>query len=122
MARPNAFAQPEWKEKAFGRSVQYGFSDARPIKAQREGLPIFAFRDDILQGIQEHRILILSAETGSGKTTQVTQYLAEAGWTSKARPSFRCVAMPHAPSAAAHSPTVFASDLASDDAGIALAH
>lgn len=90
MARPGAFAQPEWKEKAFGRSTQYGFSDARPIKEQREGLPIFAFRDDILRGIREHRILILSAETGSGKTTQVTQFLAEAGWTAKVRRPPHC--------------------------------
>jgi hypothetical protein len=57
--------------------------DARPIKEQREGLPIFAFRTQILQGVKDHQIIILSAETGSGKTTQVTQYLAEAGWTSK---------------------------------------
>jgi HrpA-like RNA helicase len=55
------------------------------MKEQREGLPIFPFRDDIIRGVAENKILILSAETGSGKTTQVTQYLAEAGWTSKVR-------------------------------------
>lgn len=59
--------------------------DARPIQEQREGLPIFAFREQILQGVKDHQIIILSAETGSGKTTQVTQYLAESGWTSKVR-------------------------------------
>lgn len=66
--------------------------DARPIQEQREGLPIFAFREQILQGVKEHQIIILSAETGSGKTTQVTQYLAESGWVSKVRHSpLQCV-------------------------------
>lgn len=78
-----AFAQPEWKDKAFGKATSFGFNDTRPIKEQRESLPIFPFRDDIIRGVAENKILILSAETGSGKTTQVTQYLAEAGWTSK---------------------------------------
>ena len=82
-----AFAQPEWKEKALGKATTFGFNDTRPIKEQREGLPIFAFRDDIIRGIMENKIMILSAETGSGKTTQVTQYLAESGWTSKVRPA-----------------------------------
>lgn len=68
--------------------------DARPIQQQREGLPIFAFREQILQGVKEHQIIILSAETGSGKTTQVTQYLAEAGWTSKAHPPHSSMHVP----------------------------
>lgn len=61
----------------------FGFQDARPIKEQRMGLPIYPFREQILQGVKDNQIIILSAETGSGKTTQVTQFLAEAGWTSK---------------------------------------
>lgn len=88
MARPSAFAQPEWKEKALGKAVMFGFQDSRPIKEQRMGLPIFPFREQILEGVKENQIIILSAETGSGKTTQVTQYLAEAGWTSKVRHTF----------------------------------
>lgn len=92
MARPSAFAHPEWKEKSLGKAVMFGFQDSRPIKEQRMGLPIFPFREQILQGVKDNQIIILSAETGSGKTTQVTQYLAEAGWTSKVRlASQRCV-------------------------------
>ena len=79
----SAFAQPEWKEKALGKATTFGFNDVRPIKEQREGLPIFSFRDDIIKGVADNKIIILSAETGSGKTTQVTQYLAESGWTTK---------------------------------------
>ena len=31
------------------------------------------------------QVLVVIGETGSGKTTQMTQYLAEAGYTSKGR-------------------------------------
>ena len=31
--------------------------------------------------MQENQILVVIGETGSGKTTQITQYLAEAGFT-----------------------------------------
>lgn len=50
------------------------------IKQQRESLPIFAFRDQLIDAIQQNQILIVVGETGSGKTTQRTQYLAEAGF------------------------------------------
>ena len=39
------------------------------IKAQRESLPMFDMRDDILAAIRDHQILIIVGETGSGKTT-----------------------------------------------------
>lgn len=51
------------------------------IKAQRESLPMFDMRDDILAAIRDHQILIIVGETGSGKTTQVPQYLHEIGYT-----------------------------------------
>ena len=50
------------------------------IQQQRESLPIFAFRDQLIDAIRQNQILIVVGETGSGKTTQLTQYLAEAGF------------------------------------------
>lgn len=35
--------------------------------------------------MHENQILIVIGETGSGKTTQITQYLAEAGYTSRGK-------------------------------------
>lgn len=57
------------------------FSRAKTIKEQREFLPIFSVRDDLLTVIRDNRIVVIVGETGSGKTTQLTQYLHEAGYT-----------------------------------------
>ncbi|CDW55458.1 pre mRNA splicing factor ATP dependent [Trichuris trichiura] len=50
------------------------------IAETRKSLPIYPFREDILQAISEHQIIIVEGETGSGKTTQIPQYLYEAGY------------------------------------------
>ena len=42
---------------------------------------MFDMRDDILAAIRDQQILIIVGETGSGKTTQVPQYLHEIGYT-----------------------------------------
>lgn len=43
----------------------------------RQKLPIFAYRSKILATLAEHRVMILVGETGSGKTTQIPQYIFE---------------------------------------------
>ncbi|OQV17529.1 putative pre-mRNA-splicing factor ATP-dependent RNA helicase DHX16 [Hypsibius exemplaris] len=51
------------------------------MKETRESLPIFPFRESLLAAIKEHQVLIIEGETGSGKTTQIPQYLYEDGFT-----------------------------------------
>ena len=51
------------------------------IDAVRKGLPVYAFRDELLSAINDHQILIIVGETGSGKTTQIPQFLYEAGYS-----------------------------------------
>ncbi|XP_038227267.1 pre-mRNA-splicing factor ATP-dependent RNA helicase DHX16 isoform X3 [Dermochelys coriacea] len=49
----------------------------------RRSLPVYPYRQDLLAAIAEHQILIIEGETGSGKTTQIPQYLYEEGYTEK---------------------------------------
>jgi pre-mRNA-splicing factor ATP-dependent RNA helicase DHX16 len=55
-------------------------SDSK-IEATRKSLPVYEYRDELLEAIAQHQVLIVEAETGSGKTTQLPQYLHEAGYT-----------------------------------------
>lgn len=43
-------------------------------------LPITVYRGEILNAIETNQATVISAETGAGKSTQVPQYLAEAGY------------------------------------------
>ncbi|GJZ06214.1 pre-mRNA-splicing factor ATP-dependent RNA helicase DEAH7 [Tanacetum coccineum] len=49
--------------------------------SQRQYLPIFSIRDELLQVIRENQVIVVVGETGSGKTTQLTQYLHEDRYT-----------------------------------------
>ena len=41
------------------------------MREQREGLPIYKLKDDLMDAISKNRILVVIGETGSGKTTQM---------------------------------------------------
>uniref|UniRef100_A0AAF5PX96 RNA helicase n=1 Tax=Wuchereria bancrofti TaxID=6293 RepID=A0AAF5PX96_WUCBA len=46
----------------------------------RKSLPVYTYRDEFIQAVHDHQVLIIEGETGSGKTTQLPQYLYEAGF------------------------------------------
>lgn len=50
----------------------------KSIQETRKSLPIFNFRQALLDAIENHQVLVIEGETGSGKTTQIPQYLYEA--------------------------------------------
>lgn len=57
------------------------FSRTKSLKEQRQYLPAFACREELLQVIRENQAVVVVGETGSGKTTQLAQFLHEEGYT-----------------------------------------
>lgn len=57
------------------------FAKKKTILQQRQYLPVFAVRQELLNVIRENSVVIIVGETGSGKTTQLTQYLHEEGYS-----------------------------------------
>lgn len=76
-----ALRVPGTKEKDKGPELSEQERRKLSIQETRKSLPIFPFREDLLQAIADHQVLIVEGETGSGKTTQIPQYLYEAGYT-----------------------------------------
>ncbi|KAK8542519.1 hypothetical protein V6N13_136907 [Hibiscus sabdariffa] len=77
----------DFKEDAkFSQHLKKGeavseFAMSKSIAEQRQYLPIYSVRDELLQVIRENQVVVVVGETGSGKTTQLTQYLHEDGYT-----------------------------------------
>ncbi|KAK0505804.1 P-loop containing nucleoside triphosphate hydrolase protein [Armillaria luteobubalina] len=76
---------PKWKEQTFNKATTFGEITTLSIQDQRKSLPIYKLRDPLLQAIEQHQVLIVVGDTGSGKTTQMVQYLAEAGFADRGR-------------------------------------
>lgn len=68
----------EWKKQA--KFESYGIKSKLSVQEQRESLPVFQSRDELLKSIRDNNFVVIVGETGSGKTTQITQYLAEDGY------------------------------------------
>ena len=79
---PKAPEAPEWKRVTQSKNQSLGKRTSMSIKEQRESLPVFKFRKQLLDAINDNQLLIVVGETGSGKTTQLSQYLAEGGYAS----------------------------------------
>jgi pre-mRNA-splicing factor ATP-dependent RNA helicase DHX38/PRP16 len=73
----NKFAQ-HLKKDGGGAS---SFSKSKTMREQREYLPAFAVREDLLRVIRDNQVVVVVGETGSGKTTQLTQFLHEDGYS-----------------------------------------
>ncbi|KAH7337185.1 pre-mRNA splicing factor [Rhizoctonia solani] len=69
------------KDSALRAQIEEAEKKAQSIDQTRKSLPIYTYREQLLEAIETHQVLIVVAETGSGKTTQLPQYLHEAGYT-----------------------------------------
>ncbi|KAL7238100.1 hypothetical protein ACSBR2_004236 [Camellia fascicularis] len=81
----SAYDMPDWKKDAFGKALTFGQRSKLSIQDQRHSLPIYKLKNELIQAVHDNQVLVVIGETGSGKTTQTTQYLAEAGYTTKGK-------------------------------------
>ncbi|KAH0453564.1 hypothetical protein IEQ34_017888 [Dendrobium chrysotoxum] len=81
----SAYDMPEWKKDAYGKALTFGQRSKLSIQDQRQSLPIYKLKKELIQAVHDNQVLVVIGETGSGKTTQVTQYLAEAGYTTRGK-------------------------------------
>src|SRR5688572_15472024 len=56
-----------------------------PVIQFPEDLPISARREEILEAVRAHQVLVIAGETGSGKTTQLPKICLAAGLADKGR-------------------------------------
>lgn len=69
------------EQKAMMERLSAAEAKAKSIDDTRKSLPIYQYRDQIIEALKQYQVLIIVGETGSGKTTQLPQYLHEAGFT-----------------------------------------
>lgn len=69
------------KEKQEEQKISEHQKARLTIEETKKSLPVYPFREALIEAIKNYQILIVEGETGSGKTTQIPQYLHEAGFT-----------------------------------------
>ncbi|KAF2134510.1 P-loop containing nucleoside triphosphate hydrolase protein [Dothidotthia symphoricarpi CBS 119687] len=55
----------------------------KTIQDTRKSLPVYKYREELLEALSNHQVLVVVGETGSGKSTQIPQFVAAAGYTEK---------------------------------------
>jgi pre-mRNA-splicing factor ATP-dependent RNA helicase DHX16 len=68
------------EERLMAQQLLAAERKAKTIEEKRKTLPVYAYRQTFLDAVKEYQVLIIVGETGSGKTTQLPQYLYEDGY------------------------------------------
>jgi HrpA-like RNA helicase len=53
--------------------AQSDFAKTKTMQEQRQFLPIYDVREELMGIVRENNVIVVVGETGSGKTTQLTQ-------------------------------------------------
>ena len=53
-------------------------------------LPVYQFKEKLLDAVSKNQIVVVEGETGSGKTTQIPQFLVEAGYADQGSTTVAC--------------------------------
>eukprot|EP00392_Amoebophrya_sp_AT5.2_P011095 g11170.t1 len=69
------------KQQKFDRELAEAYVEnyerRHALQAQRNDLPVAEFKNEVIRLVEDHRVSVVSGSTGSGKTTQVPQYVLE---------------------------------------------
>ncbi|KAK7712032.1 hypothetical protein SLS57_007907 [Botryosphaeria dothidea] len=71
------------EQQRLAQQITAAEAKAKSIQETRKSLPIYSWKDQMMEAIANYQTIVIVAETGSGKTTQIPQFLHEAGYTSK---------------------------------------
>jgi len=66
---------------------------AQELLKLRQKLPIYSHADEIRQKFHDHGVLLLVGETGSGKSTQIPQFLVDETWNRRQNGVGGCIAI-----------------------------
>ncbi|KAF5209341.1 DEAH-box ATP-dependent RNA helicase prp22 [Clavispora lusitaniae] len=69
--------QSKGKEQASYSKSRKNVSKSSDLAQSRKRLPVYAMREQLLSAVRDNQFVIVVGETGSGKTTQIVQYLYE---------------------------------------------
>lgn len=56
------------------------FNRLKKLRKTQSELPIYRYKEELLQKLRNNRVILIAGDTGCGKSTQVPQYVLEAGY------------------------------------------
>ena len=72
MALPHCAAQAEENTRLQSAAEAWATqAESADMRRQRESLPAWGMKDAVVQAVAQNQVVVISGETGSGKTTQV---------------------------------------------------
>eukprot|EP00178_Gracilaria_changii_P017569 TRINITY_DN500_c0_g1_i2.p1 TRINITY_DN500_c0_g1~~TRINITY_DN500_c0_g1_i2.p1 ORF type:complete len:1343 (-),score=190.46 TRINITY_DN500_c0_g1_i2:4236-8264(-) len=86
LEKPRELLKPQKEKNEIARTNVERLAPAAPLKEsqelkkmrkQRQLLPAYNSRSEILSAVKKHQVVVISGATGSGKTTQVPQFILE---------------------------------------------
>ncbi|XP_076875098.1 putative ATP-dependent RNA helicase DHX35 isoform X2 [Brachyhypopomus gauderio] len=82
---PGVSEERDVSTESTGAPFIYNPYTALSIEKQRQKLPVFKHRNNILYLVESYQTVVIVGETGCGKSTQIPQYLLEAGWAAEGK-------------------------------------